>query len=103
MWKLLLPRSTAARTSGTGRSAARTRFLASASRVARAVGTRAAAGSGGAEGRAAATGRGGVGVADHELRSLEPLAIVNLRAGQVLHAHRIDQQFHTEVLDAGIA
>ena len=62
-----------------------------------------APGQAGREGRAAATGGGCVRIADHELRALQPLAIVDLRAAQVLHAHRIDEQLHAEVLDAGVA
>src|SRR6266404_3042106 len=102
MWKLLDPKSTAARTSGMGRGARRTLERNSASRAVTGAGTRDAAGSGG-EGRAAATGGGGVGITDHELRAIEPLAVVDLRAGEVLHAHRIHQQLHAQVLDAGIA
>ena len=45
----------------------------------------------------------GVGVADHELRPVEALAVVDLGPGQVLHAHRIDQELHAQVLDAGVA
>src|SRR5881275_1980125 len=102
MWKLLLPRSTAARTSGMGRGAMRTLERNSASRVVTAAGTRDAAGSGG-EGRAAAAGGGRVRVADHELRTIEPLAVVDLGAAEVLHAHRIHPQLHAQVLDAGVA
>src|ERR1700686_4083728 len=102
MWKLLLPKSTAARTSGIGREAGRALGLASADRAVTAAGTRDAAGSGG-EGRAAATGGGRLRVADHELRALEPLAVIDLGAGEVLHAHRIDQQLHAQVLHAGVA
>src|SRR3979490_3036441 len=103
MWKLLLPKSTAARTSGTGRGAGRALGLASADRAVKAAGTRVGAGRGGAEGRAAAAGGGRLRVADHELRTLEPLAVIDLGAGEVLHAHRIDQQLHAQVLDAGVA
>src|SRR6266513_3011797 len=102
MWKLLLPRSTAARTSGTGRGAMRTLERNSASRAVTAGPTRDAAGSGG-EGRAAATGGGRVRVADHELRTIEPLAVVDLGTAEVLHAHRIHQQLHAQVLDTGVA
>src|SRR5438067_6825100 len=102
MWKLLLPRSTAARTSGTGRAAMRTLERNSASRAVTAGPTRDAAGSGG-EGRAAATGGGRVRVADHELRTIEPLAVVDLGTAEVLHAHRIHQQLHAQVLDTGVA
>src|SRR5256714_1740031 len=102
MWKLLLPRSTAARTSGMGRVAMRTLERNSASRGVTVAGTRDAAGSGG-EGRAAAAGGGRVRVADHELRAIQPLAVVDLGAAEVLHAHRIHQQLHAQVLDAGVA
>src|SRR6202521_2862127 len=103
MWKLLRPKSTAARTSGTGRGAGRALGLASADRAVTAAGTRFGAGSGGGEGRAAGTGGGRLRVADHELRALEPLAVIDLGASEVLHAHRIDQQLHAQVFDAGIA
>src|SRR6267143_6279278 len=103
MWKLLLPKSTAARTSGTGRGAGRALGLASADRAVTAAGTRLGPGSGGGEGRAAATGAGRLRVADHELRTLEPLAVIDLGAGEELHAHRIDQQLHAQVLHAGVA
>src|SRR5512139_2407428 len=83
MWKLLEPRSTAARTSGT-RSGME--WLAS-----------------GGEGRSAAASSLGVRVADHELRALEVLAVVDLRAAQVLEAHRVHQQAHAAILDAGVA
>src|SRR6202049_1799198 len=102
MWQLLLPRPTAARTLGTGRAAARAMDRASASRKVTAGGTRKGRGSGGGEGGAAATGRGGVWVANHELRAVEALAIIDLRTRQVLHAHRVDEQLHAQVLDAGI-
>src|SRR4029077_25796 len=93
MWKLLDPKSTAARTSGMGRGARRTLERNSASRAVIPGATRDAAGSGGA-GRAAATGGGGVRVADHELRAIKALAVVDLGTGEVLHAHRIHQQLH---------
>src|ERR1700694_6016679 len=103
MWKLLLPKPPAARTSGTGRGAERALGLASADRPVTAAGTRLGPGSGGGEGRAAATGGGRLRGADHELRTLEPLAVIDLGAGEVLHAHRIDQQLHAQVLHAGVA
>src|SRR5882762_8059743 len=81
MWKLLLPKSTAARTSGTGRGAGRALGLASADRAVTAAGTRLGPGSGGGEGRAAATGGGSLRVADHELRAVEHLAGIVLDAG----------------------
>src|SRR5215469_2694737 len=101
MWKLLEPRSTAARTSGTGRAAgSRSAFWLS--RTGLAWRTRLAPGSGG-EGRAAAAGGRGVGVANDELRAVQPVAVVDLGAHQVLHAHGVDQELHSHVLDAGIA
>src|ERR1700722_15491580 len=103
MWKLLEPRSTAARTPGTGRGAERAAGFRSAGRAVAAGGTARGAGSGGRERRTATAGGGGVGIADHELRALEALAVIDLRARQVLHAHRIDQKLHAEVLDAGIS
>src|SRR5579883_839699 len=99
-WKLLEPRSTAARTSGTGR-AERSGSAFWLSRTGLPWRTRPVPASGG-EGRPAAAGGGGVGVADDELRAVQPLAVVDLRAHQVLHAHGIDQELHAEVLDAGI-
>src|SRR6185312_11572692 len=101
MWKLLEPRSTAARTSGIGLAAG----LASAfcvSRTGLAGRTRLEPGSGRERGPAAASGRC-VGVADHELRAIQPLAVVDLGAHQVLHAHGVDQELHPEILDAGVA
>src|SRR6187399_814027 len=86
MWKLLEPRSTAARTSGTDFGARRVKECAS-----------------GREGRAASAGGLRVRIADHELRAVQALAVVDLRAGEVLDAHRVDQQLHALVLDAGIA
>src|SRR4029450_10294829 len=83
MWKLFDPRSTAAMTSGT---------LACAL----------LRGSGGKR-RTASAGRRGVRIADHELRALEVLAVVDLRAHQVLKAHRIDDELHTLVLHTGVA
>ena len=53
--------------------------------------------------RTAAAGRRGVRIADHELRALEVFAVVDLRAHQVLEAHRIDDQLHALVLDTGVA
>src|SRR5580658_188977 len=104
MWKLLEPRSTAASTSGTARWLVRgaerraERFLESAS----AGGTLRVA-SGCCEGRAAPTGGGCVRIADHELRALETFAVVDLRTGEVLHAHGVDDELHALVLDAGVA
>src|SRR5439155_26280492 len=95
MWKLLLPRSTAARTSGTGRGAMRTLERNSASRAVTAGPTRDAAGSGG-EGRAAATGGGRVRLAEHELRTIEALAVIDLRSAGGLQAHRTHQQLHAD-------
>src|SRR4030088_648652 len=102
MWKRLLPKSTPARGGGRGGGGGGGWGLAWGDRAVTAAGTRDAADSGG-EGRAAATGRGRLRVADHELRAVEPLAVVDLGAGEVLHAHRIDQQLHAQVLDADIA
>src|ERR1700686_3856097 len=102
MWKLLLPKSTAARTWGTGRGVARALGLASADRAVTAAGTRFGPGSGGGEGRAAATGGGRLRVADHELPALQPPAVIDLGPSEVLPAHRIDQQLHAQVFDAGI-
>src|SRR6059036_1804549 len=45
----------------------------------------------GRERRSAAAGRRRVRVLDHELRALEPLGVVDLRAHQVLVAHRVDE------------
>src|SRR5579872_5019219 len=87
MWKLLEPRSTAARTSGRTEAAGRTLTKDSS----------------GGEGRAAAAGSRGVWVADHELSPVQALAIIDLRAHEVLHAHGVDQELHPEVLDAGVA
>src|SRR6187549_3533574 len=86
MWKLLEPRSTAARTSGTDFGARRVKESAS-----------------GRERGAASAGGLRVRIADHELRAVETFAVVDLRAGQVLDAHGIDQQLDAEILDAGIA
>ena len=58
--------------------------------------------SGGERGAAAASGLR-VRIADHELRAVEAFAIVDFRAGEVLHAHRIDEQLDAQVLDAGVA
>src|ERR1700691_4931642 len=103
MWKLLLPKSTAASTCGTGRGALRGEERVSAGRRLAAVATRTAAASGSRERGAAAASGGGVRVADHELRAIKTLAVVDLRAGEVLHAHRVDEQLDAEVLDAGVA
>src|SRR5687768_9377347 len=86
MWKLLEPRSTAASTSGTDFGARRVKELVS-----------------GGKRRAATAGGLRVRIADHELRAVESFAIVDFRAGEVLHAHRIDEQLHAEIFDAGIA
>src|SRR5512137_2980329 len=83
MWKLLDPRSTAARTSGSESGALATRS--------------------GREGGAAAAGRGGVRVADHELRALEVFLVVDLGAGEVLEAHRVHQQLDATGDDASVA
>src|SRR5512138_2333919 len=88
MWKLLEPRSTAARTSGTDFEARRATCRVSAS--------------GGERGTASA-GSLGVRIADDELRAVEPFAVVDFRTGEVLDAHRIDEQLHPEVLDARVA
>src|SRR5579862_5496247 len=102
MWKLLEPRSTAASTFGSARGALRVTGFSTAARPGATGGTRALR-SGGGEGRAAATGGGRIRVADDELRAIEALAVVDLGAHQVLHAHRVDQEPHALVLDAGIA
>src|SRR5690349_311912 len=86
MWKLLEPRSTAARTSGTDFGARRVKENAS-----------------GRERRTAPAGGLRVRIADHELRAVQTFAVVDLRAGQVLDAHRVDQQLDALVLDAGVA
>src|SRR6187549_906791 len=86
MWKLLEPRSTAARTSGMDFGARRVKEIAS-----------------GREGRTASAGGLRVRIADHELRAVQALAIVDLRSRQVLDAHRVDQQLDALVLDARIA
>src|SRR5579872_1042689 len=99
MWKLLLPRSTAASTSGTGRRAARTTDLASARRALTAVGTR----KGEAQLAVKDEPQPQVRVANDELRAVEPLAVIDLRSGQVLHAHRVDDELDALVLDAGVA
>jgi hypothetical protein len=46
----------------------------------------------GREARAAAAGRRCVRVLDHELRPVEVVLVVDLGAGEVLQAHRVDQQ-----------
>src|SRR5690606_4641514 len=71
----------------------------------------------GAGGRARRTGKGPsgrergtaaaggvrVGVADDELGAFQALAVVDLGTGEVLEAHRVDQQLHALVLDHGVA
>src|SRR5690242_1389457 len=101
MWKLLEPRSTAARTSGRGRPAgsALTFWLSRTEAAGRC--TRLGRGSGG-EGRPATAGGRGVGVADHELGAVQSLAVVDLRTHQILHAHGVHQELHALVLDAGV-
>src|ERR1700722_1029263 len=42
-------------------------------------------------------------IANDELRTLEIVAEIDLGAAQVLETHRIDQQLHALVLDAGVA
>src|SRR5579863_6163409 len=101
MWKLLEPKSTAARTSGTGRGAGRAGGLRSGERAVAAGGTGACA-SGGREGRAAAAGGARVWIPDHELGPLEPFAVVDLRTGEILHAHRIHDELDPQGLDAGV-
>src|SRR4029079_4217942 len=86
MWKLLEPRSTAARTSGMDFGARRVKECAS-----------------GRERRTAPAGGLRVRITDHELCAVQAFAVVDLRAGQVLDAHRVDQQLHALVLDAGVA
>ena len=54
------------------------------------------------EGLAAATGRCRIGVANDELRPLQILFVVDLRAHQVLNAHRVDYQCDTLVNDLAI-
>src|SRR5690606_22037714 len=89
-WKLLEPRSTAASTSGTRC----TRRLKGST----APGSRS-----GRERGAAAAGGVRVGVADDELRAFQTLAVVDLRAVEVLEAHGIDQQLDAQLLDRGVA
>src|SRR5882672_1900763 len=60
-------------------------------------------GASGGERRAASAGSLSVRIADDELRAVEAFAVVDLRAGQVLNAHGIDQQLHAKIFDAGIA
>src|SRR3954467_524202 len=86
MWKLLEPRSTAARTSGTDFEARRVKELAS-----------------GREGGTASAGSLSVRIADDELGAVEPLAVIDPRTGEVLDAHRVDEEFDTEILHAGVA
>src|SRR5262245_3159431 len=40
---------------------------------------------------------------NHELCTFEPLTIVDLGTRPLLHTHRVDEELHAEVLDAGIA
>src|SRR6185312_16224906 len=95
MWKLLEPRSTAARISG-GRPEAR------ASAAGLTAGALRRGRSSGGEGGTAAAGRRRVRIADDELRSVESLAIVDLGPHQVLHAHGVDEELHALIDDAGI-
>src|ERR1700722_14243212 len=60
-------------------------------------------GGSGAERGPASAGGLGARIANDELRALEIVAEIDLGAAQVLEAHRIDQQLHTLVLDAGVA
>src|SRR5579871_5503908 len=96
MWKLFDPRSTAARMSGTGWTAGAAAALAGAAGLtpARPVSS--------GEGGSAPASRRGVGIADHELRTLEAIAVIDLRTRQILNTHGIDQQLHALILDAGI-
>src|ERR1700720_4417817 len=109
MWKLLEPKSTAARTSGTARWLARWLLRGAERGAGRVVLESAAPGdtrgvaSGCCEGRAAPTGRGCVRIADHELRALQTLAVVDLGAAQVLHAHGVHDQLNALVLHARVA
>src|SRR5258705_12934805 len=57
----------------------------------------------GRERRSAATGRLGVRIADDELGALEVFAVVDLRAHQVLETHRVDEELHALILDAGVS
>ena len=57
----------------------------------------------GRERRPAAAGRGGVRVADDELRALEVFAVVDLGAGEVLERERVDQQRHALVREFRVA
>src|SRR6185437_5987610 len=100
-WKLLEPRSTAARTSGTGCAAG----SASAFWLSRmgAAGRTRCGRSSGVEGGPAAAGRRGVGIADDELRAVQAFLVIDLRPHEVLHAHGVDQELHPLVLDAGVA
>src|SRR5208337_2928687 len=59
--------------------------------------------SGRRERRSAAAGRGSVRIADDKLGAFQAVTEINLRAAQILHAHRIDQQLHALVLDTGVA
>src|SRR5665213_2722138 len=100
MWKLFEPRSTAARTSGTGRTAAPLR----ASAVARmtAAGLTRAKWASDREGRTAPARSRRLRIADHELGALEALPVVDLSAGKVLHAHGIDEELHAKIFNAGV-
>src|SRR5580658_9466774 len=57
----------------------------------------------GAERGPASAGGLRAGIANDELRTIEIVAEIDLGAAQVLETHRIDQQFHALVLDAGVA
>src|SRR5579863_9489124 len=52
---------------------------------------------------AAAARRGGIGIADHELRAFQAFAVVDLGARQVLEAHGVHQQGDALVLHTGVA
>src|SRR5690606_16766663 len=54
------------------------------------------------ERRAATAGRRRVWIADDELRARQILAIVDLGAGQVLDAQRVDEQRHAALRDRGV-
>jgi len=56
----------------------------------------------GAERGAASAGGLSVRIADHELSPIQPFAIIDFRAAQILEAHRIDQELDALILDAGI-
>src|SRR5262249_22591462 len=95
MWKLFDPRSTAARTSGTGRgdSAGLAVCNCWAGRAETAGLTRGLS----AEGGPAAAGRGCVWIADHKLRTLESLTVINLSTSQILNAHGVHQELDPHV------